>query len=171
LVNVSKHALERFFGRLRINALDDVVRDFFIPSSRLAAPSLEVFGEEAGISVHGLGKMYETLEGACDFSSATSGAFWQIETFVPLPLGLDTGSLTRQAFECQRADLLLDSYLGDRAAEGHPSDAFGKRLRPMIWTSTASPTSRRSERPTPPRGVFGLRRAIPTASTAATYRP
>jgi hypothetical protein len=86
LANVSQHALERLFERLRTNALDDVVREALIPLSRLGSPSLDDGGEEVEISLPGLGKMYAKVERACDVRGAAIGAFWQVKTFVPFPL-------------------------------------------------------------------------------------
>ena len=86
LANVSQHALERLFERLRTNALDDVVREALIPLSRLGQPMLGDVGKEEEIALLGLGRMPAKVEGACDFSGAPIGAFWQIKTFVPLPL-------------------------------------------------------------------------------------
>lgn len=86
LVNVSQHALERLFERLRTNALDDVVREALIPLSRLSQPSFGDVGKEEEITLSGLGRMPATVEGACDVGGAPIGAFWQIKTFIPLPL-------------------------------------------------------------------------------------
>jgi hypothetical protein len=92
LVNVSQHALERLFARLRTNALDDVVREALIPLSRLSHPSLDDVSKDEEITLPGLGHMPATVEGACDVSGAPIGAFWQIKTFIPLPLALGSRS-------------------------------------------------------------------------------
>lgn len=86
LVNVSQHALERLFERLRTNALDDVVREALIPLSHLGPPDLDNGGEAVKILLPGLGHMYAKMERACDVSGAAIGVFWQIKTFIPLPL-------------------------------------------------------------------------------------
>lgn len=86
LVNISQHALERLFERLRTNALNDVVREALIPLSRLRQPMLEDAGKEGEITLPGLGRMPATVEGACDVNGTPIGALWQIKTFIPLPL-------------------------------------------------------------------------------------
>ena len=86
LANVSQHALERLFERLRTNALDDVVREALIPLSRLGQPTLADIGKEEEITLPDLGRMPAKVEGACDVNGAPIGTFWQIKTFVPLPL-------------------------------------------------------------------------------------
>lgn len=85
LVNISQHALERLFERLRTNALDDVVREALIPLSHLGPPGTEDVFEETEIELPGLGHMPATVKLACDVHGAPIGAFWQIMTFVPLP--------------------------------------------------------------------------------------
>ncbi|MBX3608651.1 MAG: hypothetical protein KF871_02045 [Hydrogenophaga sp.] len=86
LANISQHALGRLFERLRTNALDDVVREALIPVSLLAQPMLDAVGEEVEIALLGLGRMPAVVQGACDVVGAPIGAFWQVKTFIALPL-------------------------------------------------------------------------------------
>jgi hypothetical protein len=63
------------------------VREALIPLSRLDPPDYGDIGqEEMSIELPGLGHMPATVEGACDIGGNPIGAFWQIKTFISLPV-------------------------------------------------------------------------------------
>jgi len=85
LANVSQHALERLFERLRTNALNDVVREALRPLSSLNSPEVENRGQETELPLPMLGVMHATVELTCDAGGKGVRAFWQIKTFVAHP--------------------------------------------------------------------------------------